>query len=116
MNTTPVYDSSKPAPWFARVYMADSLGRKMDQAFEQFRSRKAACAYWWAMARQGQTVFLPDENNFGRTNAGLLRTNEPADLAAWIDQAEREYVEEGEGFNEGHDFYRACSIFHAARA
>jgi len=116
MNTTPVYDTSKPAPWFARVHFADGMGRCMDSAFDQFRTRRAACAYWWMLARQNVVAFLPDENHFGRTNAALTRDQEPADLKAAIDQCEREYNEEGAGFCEGVDFARACSIFHAARA
>lgn len=116
MNTTPVYDNSKPAPWFGRVHYADGMGRCMYQAFDQFRTRRAACAYWWMLARKGVVAFLPDENRVGQTNANLKREQEPADLKAAIDQCEREYDKEGEGFDEGVDFHRACSIFHAGRA
>lgn len=110
MNTTPVCDGSKPAPVFARVYLADSLGRCDYQVFEQFRTRKAACAYWWMLARKGQIAYLPDEIGFGRTNAGLAREREPGSLIAWIDQCEREYDAEGAGFDEGAEYARLMAL------
>jgi len=116
MNTTPVYDGSKPAPWFARVHFPDALGRCMPKAFDQFRTRKAAAAYWWALARRGVVAFLPDENQHGRTNAGLARHQEPAELRAWIDQAEREHIDGDADHCEGAEFARVCSIFQAARS
>lgn len=121
MNTTPVVDKSKPAPPQGRVFIADSLGRLTPAVYEQFRTHRAATAYWWAMARQNVVAFLadprlPDELGLARSNAGLTRELEPPDLVVWIDQAEREYREEGAGFDEGLDLARANSIFNAARA
>lgn len=107
MNTTPVFKG----PTYARVYIADSLGRFDPQVFDQFARRKAAAAYWWMLKRKGIVAFLPDENRAPRSNQDVTMP-EPAELRAAIDQCEREYDEEGG--DEGHEWARmfdawACS-------
>ena len=88
IDTNKIHNSRK-------VFFADSLGRIMWDAWDGFESARAARVYWWMLARQNVRAFLDCGLDGQESNEVCKSRQEPQELKRWIDQAEREFLDEG---------------------